>query len=235
MANHFQKLELDVFAQNSLQEASDFCIAHGCPAIVVPHALYSQAFMLRGIRNGRYKLVTTIDWPNGLQYKDIKFRGVPAECMSADSFEVMVTPGDSGKILSEITYLSKLIRDNFPPTCGLRLVLGLGNAGRTDQHIIDICSAVKRIPSPELIRTTNAMHIENAEAAHDRYVNQVNFIRTHCNSVPIKVCGAVNLATYTASQFDKFAVTYKCAVDIANSHQNLHLKKGPSNALLKKN
>ena len=214
---YFQKLELDVFSQDSLQKASEFCITHGCPAMVVPHALYQQAFVLRGIRRGKYKIVTTVDWPNGSQYKETKFRGIPAECIGADSFEVLLTVGDKSNIQTEINYLSKMFRDHFPPTCGLRFVLGVDYVGRTEKNIIDMCSAIKNIATPELVRTTHAMQIENAEEAKNRYIKQVKLIRESCSSVPVKVCGMINPNIYEIGQIDRFAVTLKYATDLANA------------------
>lgn len=217
MFTPLSKLEIDVNKNEQLDEAAELAKRCYCPALVVSPDLVATATLVRGIRQGRFKVITAIDWPKGEQYCREKFRGIPIESLQSDGFEIILTPRDNlSQIATEIKYISGFVREQFNQLFELRFVLDIDQSNRTDSIISHMLETCKQIPLPFLIRTTHNTKISPQ-------VKIASHLETIKNTlaVQVKVSGNVDFNIYTNVKAERFAATLQQAQSIVKEMQNI--------------
>lgn len=218
------KIEIDVTKPAQLRAATDFAVKHKCPALVVNPDLVTAALIGRGMTRGRYKVITGVDWPKGLQYHSDKFRGFPSESLKCDGFEILLTPRDKLGIQHEVRYLSKFFRDYVPPTAELRFVLGIHNPGRTMDHMIDMIHALAVIPNFAVLRTTHLTKIVSARStidAHNAILSEIKAVKPF----PIKISGNINMKIRIGCDAHRYACSVEQAQALFSELSDNGLKK----------
>lgn len=184
------KLEIDVMQINELDQAIQLAAIHNLPAIVVHPQLVTQAIGTRIRRNGRFKLISTVDWPKGDTYGMNKLRGLTKEMMELDGFEILLTGGKSEiENRNEIRVITEFIRNNIGPRLEIRFVLGTHT--KTDAECMHMARVMKDIQAPALIRTDNHLRMQVTKANAKTHSALVESIRTVCG-LPLKVSGNID-------------------------------------------
>jgi hypothetical protein len=203
MMAKFTKAEIEVSRGDRIDEVADLARRYACPAIVVQSDMVSQAVLARTVKQGKFKIICTVDCPKGEQYCREKFRGIMTEALSADGFEVMITARDNyGDIHTELVYLSKFFSSYFNQLTEFRPVLGFGMPGRSAKIIENILTSCTKIPMPAMVRT-----IPGTKPYSDANLNDVIAAAKKFCSIPVKVSGNITLETYNSVKADRFALS----------------------------
>lgn len=207
------KLEIDVMQAVDLQEASTLAAVHKMPAIVVHHEILREAYVMRAKMQALYSIIAPIDWPRGEQYGSDKIRGVTPAMLDCDGYEIMLTAKQyPNEIANEVKLVSDFILRHFRKGVEVRFVLGTNS--RTPETVAHMCSALKFIPAPALIRTDIQLKAQQSKCGVEAHNAALDAI-TALTGVPVKICGNVTLDTmercYKAS---RFSVSLKQANDI---------------------
>lgn len=210
----FTKIELDVSNQKELQSAVDFAFKHKCPAIIVSPELVAQSILMRGIKQGKFKIISTIDYPKGNNYGPTKMRGMLIESLKADGFEIMLSGGSRTSIIKEVTILSKFMDGYMHPSTEIRYTIGVGN--RTKDEINAMLEGLKGIPQPTLVRTTPYTKIKIIDGSPDRHTRTIENIHGRLN-VPLKISGNINGDVIAQCKAAKYAQSLSQAIDLVNN------------------
>lgn len=239
------KLELDVMQANELDQAVTLASQHKLPALVVHPQLATQAIVLRGKRGAKFKIITTIDWPKGEIFGMTKMRGVTSDMLNADGFEIMLTSGkNEAEIRNEAKMLSAFLRDHVSKFVEVRFVLG--SLMRPQDEVIKMCSIMKEIPAPALIRTDHHTKAQATKASVKTHLALLAAIRA-VSAHPIKLSGNIDSADIVTAclEPESFVGAAKLAVSLTqlqNIIRDLHKQPvqraalpKPSKALVSKN
>lgn len=184
------RLEIDVMQINEIQEASELAFKYGLPAIIVHPNLSSDAIIARQRMNGKFKIITPIDWPKGEAFGTTKLRGITIDTFETDGFEFLLTPKKSkGDTCNEAKALTEFIKKRMSELAEIRFVIG--TSMRPDENIMTLCEGMIGVPSPNLIRTDiltkTQLNKANADE-HNRHITTISSIIR----LPIKVSGNIN-------------------------------------------
>lgn len=186
----FNRLELDIFQANELQESIELATKHGFPAVVVHPNLMTDAYRIRGRSRGRFNIITPVDWPKGDNFGTLKFRGLSMDSIEADGFEICLTGGKSiSDTKNEANAISAFIKRHIGERVEIRFVLG--TSVRDDATINSLCQGLIGVPSPTFIRTDTQLKLQVGKANTDIHNNIVATIRNIVD-LPIKVSGNIN-------------------------------------------
>ena len=203
---YLTKLEIDITKADQIQPAMELAIKHHILGMTVPPEMVPLAIMARTVKQSNLKIITTVDAGRGLQYGQEKFRGMPVEAMSANAYEVLLTPGTQSQIIQEVKYLSDFFRSYFGQLIEMRFAIGMGLDGRTEEQMKHMLQACTKIAPPSLVRTCfNAKIAPNK--IKETYEQQINFINSINDVLKVKVCGDVTPEIYRTVKAEKFAVT----------------------------
>lgn len=208
-----RKLEIDIMQGTELKEAVELAVVNQMPAIIVHPELAQEANVYRGIRQGRFKIFTAVDWPKGDRYAMDKLRDMPIDALSRDGFEILISdrPNPS-ETKAELLTCFKFIRHHLPEVTEIRIVLGAFM--RDEDFIIRACDQLKHVPAPDMIRTDHHLRVQQAVANAQAHNDLITLIRKHTRR-PIKISGNVNSAkVVTSCNADRFAVSLKQANSI---------------------
>jgi hypothetical protein len=215
------KFEIDVAKTNQIDEAVGFAIKNNCPAIVVPSELVMALTINRGIKAGNFKIICAVDWPKGQQRGTEKFTGLDAEAMSANGFEILLTPGTKSQINGELQYLANFVENFFSAnSIELRFVLGCGLDDRDPKFISDVMEILKGMRQPAMIRTTPLTKIPAGKATVDIHKELFSSIKKN-TSKPIKISGNISSKIVANCGADFYAVTPKQAVNIISDLKDI--------------
>lgn len=188
------RLEIDVMQANELAEASELAVKHKIPALVVHQSLASDALIYRGKVNGKFKIITPVDWQHRDAYGLMKLRGLPVDALETDGFEILLTPNKSlHETKNEANVLTKFIHGNISPMSEIRFVLGVHNRN-TDQDnyesIYTMCDALLSVPMPNYIRTDHQLKLQVSKANTTTHNQLIAAIRSRI-AAPIKLSGNI--------------------------------------------
>jgi hypothetical protein len=211
---HFisQKLELDVMQASELSEAMELAHVYKMNAIVVHPDLVADAMMQRVKRQANYQILTTVDWPKGDKHGVSKFHSMSIHALSCDGFEIMLASRPAGETKDECVGITEFIRVHLPRVQEIRFVLGCLSKEQTD--IKTLCTALREVPAPSLLRTDINLRCAQAKAnisAHNASLATIQ----ECINRPIKLCGNINSAKIIAScKATRYGVSLKQAQTI---------------------
>ncbi len=206
ISNITTKIELDVLTGSEIEKAISYVAQHVIPAIVVPPSLLEQVIMERIKSKCQFKIICPIDWPTnahggGTQFASAKLRGVTAEMLRADGFEIMMTGGRTqAENLQEIRELGNLFGSHMR---GKDCRFVLGSSTRNIAEVIQMASVMKEIPNAALVRIDHNCKFPMSKDDHLKMIDEIRAVF----GGPIKICG--NL-------IDASAIT-----SIANANSNV--------------
>jgi len=188
MSALFNNIEIDVMQANELLDVIKLAVKYNIPAIIVHPELSGDALFLKSCWFGKFKILTPVDWPKGECYGDAKLRGLTISSLDCDGFEFLLT-GDKSQAdyKNEMLVLTNFVRDCISSTAEVRFVLG---PHHSDKNVIDICKAMKSIPSPNCLRTNHQLKLQISKANPDIHNETINKIKKIVD-VPIKVSGNI--------------------------------------------
>ncbi len=213
------RIEVDVMQAGEIADAVELAVKYKLPALVVHPALTSQAFVARGARQGKFKIITPIDWPKGDVFGQSKLRGLTADALDAEGFEFLLTGGMSTvETRTEAKALTKFVRDHLSPVVEIRFVLG--TMMRDDDNIARMCEAMTDVPTPSYIRNCIHLKTQVSKANSEVHNATMDTILSHF-SAPLKICG--NIGGVRAMAATQRAVRYGTSLvqarDIINEIQ----------------
>lgn len=188
------KLEIDVMQLNELDQAMQLAAIHRLPAVIIHPQLATQAMTTRIRRNGKFKIITTIDWPKGDIYGLNKLRGLTRDLMEVDGYEILLTGGKSEiENRNEAKTIADFIRNNINKNMEVRFVLGCFI--RPESEIVTMAKVMKDIPAPALIRVDTHLRMQVTKANLKTHTSLVESLRAVCG-LPLKLSGNIdNLRT----------------------------------------
>jgi hypothetical protein len=204
----FNNIEIDVMQSNELADVAELAVKYAIPSIIVHPEISADALLQRIKWQGKFKILTPVDWPKGECYGDTKLRGLTIDSLSCDGFEFLLSGGRSqADCQNEMSVLTDFVRNHISPTVEIRFVLGMHHS---DENITDICEAMKFVPSPSCLRTNHQLKLQVSKANPDIHNEMISKIK-EIISVPIKVSG--NIKDVKSIMLCKDA--YKYAVSLA--------------------
>lgn len=216
--------EIDVNKQAQIRPATQFIVKYKCPAIVVTPELVASAIIDRGILHGRHQVICAVDWPKGTQYMSEKFRGMPADSLTADGYEILLTAMDPDAITREVKFLRSFFDMHFNQLVELRFVLGYYNQGRTQEQFDAMIGACKSIAAPAMVRTTHLTKLSSADGSAQSQQQIVDHIRK-VRPMPIKISGSVNLQSRLGCKAERYACTLDQAIQLQKDLTDGGIKK----------
>ena len=207
------KLEIDVMQGTELQEAVELAVTAQMPAIVVHPELAQEANVYRGIRQGRFRIITAVDWPKGDRYAMDKLRDLPVDALSRDGFEILISERKHpSEIKAELLTCFDFIRSHLPEVIEIRIVLGAFM--RDNEFVARVCDVLKNVPAPDMIRTDHHLRVQQSVANAQAHNDLITLIRKYTRR-PIKIGGNINSAkALTSCEAARFAVSLKQANSI---------------------
>jgi hypothetical protein len=207
-----QKLELDIMQASELNEAMELAHVYKMGAIVVHPDLVADASMQRVRRQASYKILTTVDWPKGGKTGITKFHSMSLHALSCDGFEIALGTKPQGETKAETLAITDFIRKQLPRIQEIRFVLGCLLKEQAD--IDNLCSAIREIPAPSLLRTDINLRCAQAKANISAHNISLAAIQAIINR-PIKLCGNISSAKIIAScKASRYGVSLKQAQTI---------------------
>jgi hypothetical protein len=207
-----QKLELDIMQASELNEAMELAHIYKMGAIVVHPDLVADASMQRVKRQASYKILTTVDWPKGDKTGITKFHSMSLNALSCDGFEIALGTKTQGETKAETLAITAFIRQQLPRVQEIRFVLGCLLKEQAD--INNLCSAIREIPAPNLLRTDINLRCAQAKANISAHNTSLAAIQAIINR-PIKLCGNINSVKIIAScKASRYGVSLKQAQTI---------------------
>jgi len=184
------KLEIDVMQVNEIDQAMQLAAIHRLPAVVVHPQLVTQALSTRVRRNGRFKIITTIDWPKGDTFGMNKLRGLTREMMEIDGYEILMTGGKPEiENRNEARVITDFIRNNINSNLEVRFVLGCYI--RTEKEVVQMARVMKDIQAPAYLRTDAHLRTQVTKASLKTHTSLVEAIRKVC-ALPLKLSGNID-------------------------------------------
>jgi len=202
----FHKLELDVMQTNELEDAAKIAVKYNFQAMVVHPLIVSDAIFLRGRSQGRYKIITPVDWPKGENFGMVKLRGLSSDALDVDGFEILLT-GDKTLVetRNEAKVLTNFIKQQLSELVEVRFVLG--TSLRTPDNIANMMEAFKDVRIPTYIRNDHHLKLQVSKAnadTHNSFMDEMLKVFR----APIKLSGNINTVRTITScdRAQRFAV-----------------------------
>lgn len=185
----FSRLELDIMQANELRESVELAYKYNLPAVVVHPNLVPNVFQARGVIRGKFKIVVPVDWPKGEAFGTIKFRGLPADAMEADGFEVMLTPDKTElETRQEAIAITEFVKKQISDQTEVRFVLG--TYSNNSDNLAAMCRGLLHVRTPALLRFDTQLKLQVSKANTDEHNRIIKTIREH-TQIPVKATGNI--------------------------------------------
>lgn len=213
MSNIMRLLEIDIMQSNEINEAYDLVTKHKMPAVVVHQDLINDAIVARSIKQGRFKILTPIDWPKGEKDGMAKMQSMKVEALNTDGYEILLSFDDhKDNIKREIQQLSNFIRNELSQLSEVRFVIDVFN--RDIEYIKRVVEALKDCPKPSIIRNDHNTRIQQSKANVKTHMEMIEVLQKNSH-LSIKISGNVQVKTITSCQrASRFAVNLRQAQGI---------------------
>lgn len=201
---------------SDLKDSSELAVKYNIPSLVVNNSIIPEAFTHRARVNGRYNIISPIDWPKGENWLTSKFNNVGVDVLEADGFEILLTPNKSEtESRNEASSLTSLIRDRISPTAEIRFVLGPYKENDTPPHF----SSFTKIPTPSIVRNSTLTKAQSGVYnfdTHSIFVSNINNVIR----VPLKISGNVCMRCISSMVgVSKFGVSLSQAKGLIREYQ----------------
>jgi len=214
------KLELNMLTpQVDAMAVSNFAIKHRCPAIVIAPEFAPMMLTDRSAKNGQYKLVAAIDFPDGRNFCYDKFNTLDVMSLEVEAMDIMLTKGKTEiESKNETKAMVEFLRGSVNPLLDIRYVLGCYCNPWED--VEKFLKAAQSYP-PNAIRIDQHLELPNVDV--EKHLETIAKLRQHTPK-PIKVSGNLDLRTIKKLlDVDKnlrFDVSMSQAVSIVKQSQN---------------
>lgn len=214
------KFEINIqeFENVNFNSLAEFVAKNKIYAIVSDPKHIQTLLLSRAVVNGTYKIISTIDFPEGNNVGVYKFIRENPNCVNADGYEILLSCGDNDlESYNEIKSLHSYIK-SYKPFAEIRWVLKFFSADR--KNIINVLNHLKKFPVP-LIRLDP--HLVTQQATLDALCDAVELIKEH---VPynIKISGNVDLDIIDElskyNNVKRFDISFKHANNLIKNLQN---------------
>jgi hypothetical protein len=186
------KLEVNILQPlgPDVHNLSSFIIQNNIPAVVASPLYLEAVLMERGRHFANYKVICTIDFPDGNKvwpnFAMAKLRDLPQAMFMADGYDIMLTPGRTDKeCLNELRALSEFLQRLGPKELRWTLPLRTVHYEEVDKFLPHIM----KWPA-SFVRTDSNLVVPDITL--EDHLLDVEFIRSGV-ATKIKVCGNVNL------------------------------------------
>lgn len=212
------KLEIDVMQSNELLEAARLTVKHNLQSMVVHPELSGEAYIARGQLNGGFNIITPVDWPKGINYSMDKMRGLSADALEVEGYEILISPN---KNVKEITKELKATTDFIKTHLGdfeVRFVVACFN--REPGYIKAVYEAIQEVRKPAMIRNDTSLKLQVSRANinnHNKFIEETAAAISGC---PIKIGGNVNnyRVVTAVTEAKRFAVNLTQAKNIIKEY-----------------
>jgi len=207
MLNLLSRLEVNVGLGSDVSRLSSFAIKNRIPAIVVPPELVTSAIMLRQGYLNKFRVICTVDFPEGRCFAGEKVGVLPSGALNADGFEILLSSGRTDKECeNELSELYRFFRKDL---AGKELRYCLNLHGRKFEDIIKFFKHFKKFP-PDFLRTNVDLRLQRFKDKD--HADAIRMIRER-SGVPIKLCG--NVSPDTVINFQGKVARYDVGFDAA--------------------
>jgi len=191
---------------NELEDAAKIAVKYNFQAMVVHPLIVTDAIFLRGRTQGRYKIITPVDWPKGENFGMVKLRGLSSDALDVDGFEILLT-GDKTLVetRNEAKVLTNFIKQQLSELVEVRFVLG--TSLRTPENVAHMMEAFKDVRIPAYIRNDHHLKLQVSKAnadTHNAFMDKLFEIFR----APVKLSGNINTvrAITSCDRAQRFAV-----------------------------
>lgn len=189
-----ERIEIDVTQANELNLAVELAVQHSLPALVVSQSMVGEAGMLRIARQGKFKIITVIDWPKGDVYGVTKLQGTLASALQADGFEIVLTQGRTpDDTTAEANQVADMLR-SINRTAEIRFVLHMHASEAGSIRMYEALLGARR---PALVRTDAHTKLQASKVNAQVHREMCKKLKSIAN-LQIKVSG--NVATLRTVQ-----------------------------------
>jgi len=207
------RLELNIFNPNTNpQYVSDLVIKNRIQTIVTKSEYVAELITHRSARNGQYRIICTIDFPDGRNFAMDKLKRSHPDFIAADGFEILLSP-DKTEI--EARNEMKAIFEFIKMQNRLAEIRWcLGSYYRDGDDAERILKNMKMYP-PSFVRTDPHLKIPNIGI--DEHIEAIKRIQSFI-PYPVKVSGNVDLELihaldeYKVARFDISVDQFKKSV-----------------------
>lgn len=206
-------LELDIMQANEMPEAFELAVKYRIPSMIIHPDLTGEAMRVRAIRQGRFRIITPVDWPKGELYSMAKLQSMKIDALSTDGYEILLSNKQHvNEVKNEIKVLTRFIRDNLSPLAEVRIILG--SFMREEEEIVRMLEALNGCPAPTFIR--NDFHTKAPQNKANAKIHKATLskIREYTKA-PIKLSGNVTMKIIAGCQdATRFGVNLRQAQSI---------------------
>jgi hypothetical protein len=191
MFNPLSRLEVNIrntgVAGVDIMSIGNLVVKNRIPTVVCDPEYIDALLVERMKYQGKFKIITTIDFNGGKKYGMEKFRTLPKSVFAVDGFDILITADKTAaESLNEMKALSQFVK-NCGPLREIRWVFGLLTRS---PDIIEHCIAnVKSCPAT-MVRTDTS--VESILCNLEHHQKHVNMIKKYIGT-PIKISGNVDL------------------------------------------
>lgn len=228
MYNVTTKLEIDVMSALDLMPSIDMAIKYRMNTLVIHPDLMTDAIFARVRKQGKFKIITPVDWPKGDVFGMNKMTGMTKDALSADGFEIIISARDnSNEIKSEALAITDFVRRHLGQHIQVRFVLA--TSVRDPQMISKICDVMKHIPAPNVLRTDIHTKIQQTKAEHTPILENIR----KSTALPVKISGNINslkIVQKYLSDVHSFGVSLKQAEAIIAELKKAEIEQATATA-----
>jgi hypothetical protein len=210
------KLELNMLVPHAdARTISDFAIKNRCPAIVISPEFAPMMLTDRSAKNGQYKLIAAIDFPEGRNFCYDKFNQLDVMSLEVEGMDIILTKGRTDvESKNEAKSLQQFLKGSINPILDTRYVLGCYCNPWED--VEKFLNAAKEYP-PDAIRIDQHLDLPNIGLKH--HLQTIAKLRKFTPK-PLKISGNLDLQTIekllAADKNLRFDVSISQAIGILN-------------------
>jgi hypothetical protein len=183
-------LELDIMQSNELIDGINLAVNNKIPTIIVHQDLAQEAKNGRLARQGNFKIITPIGWPDGKKYGMEKVHMVKTDAIDVDGFEIILKEDDHpDNIKREIEILSSFIRNDLFQKLEVRIVLE--TISRKEENIEKTLEAISRTVKPDLIRNDHNTRAQQKSASAKIHLSTMDIVKNRTN-INYKISGNIS-------------------------------------------
>ena len=210
------KLELNILKPYAdVNVLSRFAIKHRCHAIVAMPEFIPVLLADRAAKNGQYKIIAAVDFPDGKNFCYDKFKTFDAMTLEVDGMDIVLTKNKTEvDVKNEAKALIEFLHNTINPLMDIRFVIGYYCNVWKD---VDIFLKAIHVHPPNAIRIDQ--HVELPKLGYQAHKLAIKKLRKYTPKL-LKISGNLNLQIIRRLlELDKnlrFDVTMQQATRIVN-------------------
>jgi len=178
--------EIDEFARFYNQNCN-FGVVYALPQLI------NAVVVFRAHINKRFKIYSTIDYPDGKNNGIDKFKGLNVDVFMVDGYDVVLGPNhSSGSVAAETSNIVSFIRKMVNPVT--EVCFTINRSKLCDDKTRAYAAAIEKSAANK-IKLEASTNVQSSKACFKSHLDTINIIREVCGT-PIAVCGNVNKKIY---------------------------------------